>query len=362
MKNIKFEKIENFRDLGGYECRYGETSFGVIYRSATLAYASNNDIKKIENLGIKTVIDLREEITKKNLPNPFKNHAKVGYIPLNVNGNGRIPKDYNDGIDSYFEMLEDPYTVRKILKSIIFSPKPLVIHCNAGKDRTGVFAFLILLMNGVDFYDLNADYMLSFPYLFNMTIDTMKNHPEVTSHVLTPNIFYMKDFYDQFLERYGSGENYCESIGLNDEEINALANILGKRDQSFGAIVINQQNKILIEHMKEGHFALPKGHKENVDSHINETIMREVLEETGIRINVLEGYEGITFYSPKDGMLKEVVYKLARTYDSEIKIQKEEVDNAYFLNIDDAIRVLTYQSDKDILIEGIKKYIEIFGD
>ena len=64
MRTIKFENIENFRDLGGYPCSFGETSFGVIYRSATLAYASKKDVDHMAEIGIKTVIDLREDAVK----------------------------------------------------------------------------------------------------------------------------------------------------------------------------------------------------------------------------------------------------------------------------------------------------------
>lgn len=56
-----FEGIENFRDLGGYECDYGETQFGVIYRSATLKGATKKDVDKIASLGIKTILDIREK-------------------------------------------------------------------------------------------------------------------------------------------------------------------------------------------------------------------------------------------------------------------------------------------------------------
>lgn len=357
MRSYNFEQIENFRDLGGYECSYGTAQFGVIYRSATLAYATENDIKKIEDLEIKSVIDLREDEVKEKLPNPFKNSAKISYVSLKVNGNGRIPTSHNDGIESYFEMLEDPYSARKILKAIVTSPKPLVIHCNAGKDRTGVFSFLLLLLNGVSFNDINADYMLSFPYLFNMTIDTRKNRPEVPEFLLTPNIFYLREFYDEFLNRYGTAEEYCESIGLNDEEINTLCNIFGKKDLSIGGVIINDEFKILIEHMAGGHYALPKGHREENDESEKESLKREVFEETGIHIHVLDIFMKSVYFSPEKGILKEVKYFVGQSNQRPTKIQKEEVQDAFYLNIEDAIRTLSYQSDKDLLIEAYKAYL-----
>ena len=60
-RHINLEKIKNFRDLGGYECRYGETSFGVIYRSARIDLASEDDKRKLTQLGIKTILDLRDD-------------------------------------------------------------------------------------------------------------------------------------------------------------------------------------------------------------------------------------------------------------------------------------------------------------
>ena len=104
-RNYSFEKIENFRDLGGYECRYGETSFGVIYRSATLMDATEADVNKIKRLGIKTILDLREIKAKQEQIGLVEEDPSFQIINLDVNGNGRIPRDWNDGVESYLEML-----------------------------------------------------------------------------------------------------------------------------------------------------------------------------------------------------------------------------------------------------------------
>ena len=60
MRSVNFEKIMNFRNLGGYECTYGETAFGVLYRSGRLFGASVSDINKLYSLGLKTIIDIRD--------------------------------------------------------------------------------------------------------------------------------------------------------------------------------------------------------------------------------------------------------------------------------------------------------------
>ena len=357
MRHYHFEKIENFRDLGGYECNYGETSYGVIFRSATLAFATKNDIEKLANLGLKTVLDIRGPRPQEQNPNPLKGDSRFQVIEMDVNGSGRIPVDYDDGIASYLEMLEEPASARNILRVILNAPKPMVIHCNAGKDRTGVFCILLMLLAGVHKDDINADYMLSFPCLRLMTHETRAHHPEVSEHCLTPNIEYLFDFFDAFEERYGTVEEYLENIGLEEDEIAGLANLLGKQEKSCGAVVFHD-GKILVEHMKAGHYSLPKGHVEEIDKDDFDTARREIREELGLEIDFMDGFQKDVVYSPKPGTIKRVIFFAATSKQNEVKCQEEEVQEAYWLEIDDAIRCLTHNSDRQIAYEAGVFYLK----
>lgn len=62
------DQVANFRDLGGYACDGGVTRYGVIFRSTALNKATEEDIEKIEHLGVNTVIDLRFPSETKDLP------------------------------------------------------------------------------------------------------------------------------------------------------------------------------------------------------------------------------------------------------------------------------------------------------
>ncbi len=349
MRTIKFENIENFRDLGGYPCSFGETSFGVVYRSATLAYASKKDVNHMAKIGIKTVIDLREDSVKSSLPSPVLHDSRFTYISLPVNGNGRIPVDHNDQVESYMEMLYEPRSARNIFKAILTAPKPLVFHCNAGKDRTGAFTMILLMLAGVPFEDINADYMMSYPLLPKMTANTRTYHKEVPELLLVPNTDFLPCVRDAFYDRYGSLANYFEAIGMSDDEFFALSNLLGKQEKSCGVVCV-RDGRVLIEHMNHGHYSLPKGHVELEDAGEHATAARELKEETGLDIEAfIPGFRTAIYYSPAEGCIKEVVFFLAEVKDGEPTLQKEEVQGVYWLRPEDAFITLSHDSDREVL-------------
>ncbi|MCR5490679.1 MAG: tyrosine-protein phosphatase [Bacilli bacterium] len=347
-RSIQFDKIENFRDLGGYECRYGETRFGTIYRSAKLNEASPRDTEKLKTLGIKTVLDLRDDHSKEAYKDVTRQIEGIRHIELPVNGNGRICHEYDDYVYSYIEMLEDPYSARNIFKAILHADKPMVIHCNAGKDRTGAFTMIILLLNGVSFKDINADYMASFPYLEDMTADTRANHKEVPELLLTPNIQFLRDVYALFLKKYGDLESYFDAIGLSDDEVRSLSSILGKREKSCGAVVF-YKGKVLVEHMAMGHFSIPKGHVEEEDKDEFATAAREIKEETGLDVKFHKDFRITTDYSPKDGVIKQVVWFIAVASSDKVTVQPEEVQDAYWISPADAMIALSHDSDRQVV-------------
>ncbi len=223
-RSVKLENIENFRDIGGYECEDGSiTRYGVIYRSAKLHIGSPKDRETILSLGIKSDIDLRSEEDKRSFPDDafFKGGLKV--IEASVNGAGRIPLDRKDQIDSYLEMLEEPRTASNVFRSILNANKPLVMHCNAGKDRTGCFTMILLMAAGVHFEQINADYHLSESLLVEMGRNA---DPSINKEILYPDVWMLWDVRKVFLDRYGSVESYFKTIGLSEDEIKGISKLL----------------------------------------------------------------------------------------------------------------------------------------
>lgn len=131
-----------------------------------------------------------------------------------------------------------------------------------------------------------------------------------------------------------------------------------KYEKSCGALCFllddDAEKKVLIvQHRLGGHWAFPKGHVENNETEYD-TALREVKEETGVRITILDGFRRTNTYSPAKDIQKCVVYFAAVTSQRETVPQPEEIKIAEFLPIDAAMKQLTYAPDKELLAEAVK--------
>lgn len=226
-RRIVLTNVENFRDIGGYPTfPRGMSAYQRIYRSGSLTFATPDDVERIARLKIKTIIDLRSPDEQVLRPDQTLHDSRFVTLQIPVNGHGRLPTDEADVIESYLEMIEEPTSARMIFKAIIAAKKPLLLHCTAGKDRTGVYVALLLSLNGVELADIIADYLLSFGYLRKMARKTLDENPDFPLAVLTPNVRYIEGFFEKFMLRYHSIAEYLELIGLSAKEIKQLTNIL----------------------------------------------------------------------------------------------------------------------------------------
>lgn len=130
-----------------------------------------------------------------------------------------------------------------------------------------------------------------------------------------------------------------------------------KQEKSCGCIVINDKNEVLLIHHNAGHWDFPKGHMEDSETEV-QTSIREVKEETNIDVEVNEKYRYSTVYSPKENVIKEVVYFLARNINDNKEAQLEEVSEVKWFKIDDAIEKITYDNSREILIELKKDLVK----
>lgn len=135
-------------------------------------------------------------------------------------------------------------------------------------------------------------------------------------------------------------------------------------EKSCGAVVYKIENNhlfFLIEHMKKGHYSIPKGHVEDGETEI-ETALREIKEETNLDVIIDDSFREVVSYSPYDGCIKDVVFFTALSSSSITKNQIEEVSDIKWLLLNDALNILTYDTDKDILFKAHNHIINNLKD
>lgn len=117
-------------------------------------------------------------------------------------------------------------------------------------------------------------------------------------------------------------------------------------EKSCGAIVFDGNLVLLVKH-RSGHTAFPKGHVEGDETEW-ETAKREILEETNIVADIDPNYRYSSTYSPKEGVIKEVIYFLGKKISGEIISQESEITESMWVPKDEVLKYLTYDDVKDI--------------
>ena len=124
-----------------------------------------------------------------------------------------------------------------------------------------------------------------------------------------------------------------------------------KQEKSCGAVIYRFHHKalqVLVQHMQQGHFSLPKGHVEPGETE-RQTARREILEETGIEVILHRDFRHVVSYSPQPQVMKDVVFFIARYHRGQTTPQLSEVQALEWLDLDSAIERVTYPTDKEVL-------------
>lgn len=130
-----------------------------------------------------------------------------------------------------------------------------------------------------------------------------------------------------------------------------------KREKSCGALVFRQMpdktELLLLKHKNGGHWSFPKGHVEGTETEI-QTALREVKEETGLDIELQDGYKEKVSYAPKFNVKKEVVYFLGKAGSQEPVPQEGEISETKWVDIMHAEKIVTYQNDKYLIRQALR--------
>jgi protein-tyrosine phosphatase len=176
-RHIDFEGIENFRDFGGYDTVHGRPmKTGVLYRSANHAYATEADLARMRDLGLAAVIDLRRKFEREREPSKRWPGFGAAVIENDILSDhpdwADLMKDAKVDADWFFQDTlgynrRAPFEARHIdlfsryFRTLAETDGAIVVHCAAGKDRTGLICALTHHIAGVHPDDIMADYLLT---------------------------------------------------------------------------------------------------------------------------------------------------------------------------------------------------------
>ena len=230
----------NFRDLGGLPTVHGTpTTWGRVFRSDTLQELTDDDVKRVlHDVGLHTIIDLR---TSREIQNegrgPLEAEA-VDYVHIPFIADLEVQDEVPDAVErdvlaDYVHMLDTAgHLIAEAVHTIAITSGPVVFHCAAGKDRTGILAALTQSLVGVPRDVVVGDYELTNQVIEDICERLARFDTYTNVKVNPPSHFrcrreVMEGFLDVLDERHGGADGWARDMGVPAEDLTSLRNLLG---------------------------------------------------------------------------------------------------------------------------------------
>ena len=245
-RKLPFTGAHNFRDLGGYKTSDGKTvKWGKVYRSDNLHSLTDEDLKYMERLNIKSVVDFRSDEERNEEPDRLTPDMTPILLPIKFEPEGvteNLTRDLTFGNLDSSNLLRDFNIIlvkefteeyKEFFRHIVDNGgEPFLLHCTAGKDRAGFGSAMILTVLGVPREKIIEDYLLTNTYVSDHVdrklLETeLKTFFRADSDNLRKINFveerYIQAAFDTIDSHWGGMDQYIsEGLNLTEEDINKI--------------------------------------------------------------------------------------------------------------------------------------------
>jgi protein-tyrosine phosphatase len=234
----------NLRDLGGYPTRDGGvTRWGRFFRSDALHELTDSDVATFMGLGVVQIVDLRSpaELERSGWGPLGDEPLRMSNLPVTQQESGEsraAPTAYHDRLaDRYLWYLEvgGQSIARTLTMAGDDNNVPMLFHCSAGKDRTGVVAAMILDIVGVERETIVDDYTLTASAM-PLILDRLRRDPAVGSRIdeVPPHMFEvqpgaMEGFLDLLYQHHGGARQWALEAGVPADALLTMTELLLER-------------------------------------------------------------------------------------------------------------------------------------
>ena len=231
-RHLDLAGASNFRDLGGYPARNGRiVRWRQIFRSNHLGHLTDDDIAVVRGLGVRSAFDFRgseerqaalclmNDITVHSLP--VEPTVVAALRAIAASGTPLATEHAAEAMrDSYRNYVQqNTPRFRELFAHLLKDRAPLVIHCTAGKDRTGFACSLILHTLGVPDDVIAEDYLLTNRYYRRNPANGSELPDDVKNMLGTVQASFLDAAFQAIHADYGDLETYLrDGLGLGHAE------------------------------------------------------------------------------------------------------------------------------------------------
>lgn len=245
----------NFRDIGGYAAGERMVRWGKVFRTGVLCYLTPTDAQTLASLGVRAICDLRRAEEREREPTRWPDPAarawswEDGVAMPTIRGfaadRPRTAAGMRDSMLDLYRALPNWMAprIRGFFECIASEDTPLVVHCAAGKDRTGVAIAVLLAALGVERHTILEDYLLTNSVgNFERFIETRQTShlgladahqpllsmpQEMREMLFVADADYLDAALNQIVHEHGGVAAYLKSaVGLEDRTVEQVCELM----------------------------------------------------------------------------------------------------------------------------------------